>query len=104
MRIPIIGANIGLGTGIVLGAAAILVAPVVLPVVTGIVKSLAKAGIKGGLILYEKSKLAVEEAKETLEDLTAEARAEMAGEQEAEEGAAGRKKASLPMIKEGAKA
>lgn len=70
------------GTGLVIGAAAVLLAPVVLPVVTGVLKSLMKAGIKGGLILYEKGKVMAEETKETLEDLTAEARAEMSQERE----------------------
>lgn len=59
-------------------------APVVVPVVAGVAKTLTKAGIKGGLILYEKGKVAVAEAKETIEDLTAEAQAELAEEQEAE--------------------
>lgn len=66
-----------LGTGLLVGAAAVLLAPVVVPVVAGVLKSLVKAGIKGGLILFEKGKVMAEETRETLEDLTAEARAEM---------------------------
>jgi hypothetical protein len=77
MKLPAIG-NLNMGTGLVIGAAAVLLTPVVLPVAAGIVKSLAKAGIKGGLILYEKGKVAVEEAKETMEDLAAEAKSELA--------------------------
>ncbi|WP_051184391.1 DUF5132 domain-containing protein [Desulfatiglans anilini] len=71
------------GTGLAVGAAAVLLAPIILPVAGGVLKSLAKAGIKGGIILYEKGKLMVEETKETLEDLTAEAKSELAGEQAA---------------------
>ncbi len=63
-----------------IGAAAVLLAPVLLPAVAGVVKSLAKAGIKGGLIVYERGKVAIEEAKESIEDLTAEARAELSEE------------------------
>ena len=70
-------------TGLAIGAAAVLLAPIVLPVVAGVVKSLTKAGIKGGLILYEQSKVAFEEAKESIEDLTAEAKAELTHPEEA---------------------
>jgi hypothetical protein len=71
-----------LGTGLVIGAAAMLLAPVVIPVVSGVLKSLTKAGIKGGLMVYEKGKILAEETKETFEDLAAEAKAEMLGEEE----------------------
>jgi Protein of unknown function (DUF5132) len=64
--------------GLAIGAAAVLLAPILLPVVSGVLKSLTKAGIKGGLILYEKGRVALEEAKESVEDLTAEAKAELA--------------------------
>jgi hypothetical protein len=66
-----------MGTGLVIGAAAVLLTPVVFPVVAGVVKSLAKAGIKGSLMLYESGKVALEEAKETVEDLAAEAKSEL---------------------------
>jgi len=70
------------GTGLAIGAASVLLAPVVLPVLGGILKSLTKAGIKGGMILYEKGKLLAEETRETIEDLTEEAKAELnAGEE-----------------------
>ena len=84
MRLIGIPSGTQLLTGLAIGAAVVLIAPVVLPVVAGVAKSLAKAGIKGGLILYEKGKVAVAEAQETIEDLTAEAKAELAEEQEAE--------------------
>ncbi len=81
MRIPVLGNGMKLGTGLAVGAAAVLLAPVVLPVIGGVFKSLTKAGIKGGLIMYERGKLAVAEARETFDDLAAEARAEMDEEQ-----------------------
>ncbi len=65
------------GSGLAIGAASVILAPVVLPVVGGVLKSLTKAGIKGGMVLYEKGKLFAEEAKETVEDLTEEAKAEL---------------------------
>jgi Protein of unknown function (DUF5132) len=64
--------------GIIAGIGAVLLAPVVIPVVTGIGKPLAKSLIKGGIVLYEKSKGAVAELGESWEDMIAEARAELA--------------------------
>ena len=77
MKIFGINSGMQLGTGLAIGAVAILVAPVILPVAAGILKSLAKAGMKGGMILYEKGKVLAEETKETVEDLAAEARSEL---------------------------
>jgi hypothetical protein len=71
-----------LGTGLAIGVGAIILAPVVIPAVAAIVKPLLKAGIKGGLVLYDKSIVAIAEAKEVIEDLAAEARAEVSREQE----------------------
>jgi hypothetical protein len=71
--------NLAIGVGIV------LLAPIVLPVIGSIVKPVVKAAIKGGLVAYEGLRVAVAEAKESLEDLTAEARSEIAGEPAAEE-------------------
>jgi len=65
------------GSGLAIGAASVILAPIVLPVVGGVLKSLTKAGIKGGMVLYEKGKLFAEETKETVEDLTEEAKAEL---------------------------
>lgn len=64
--------------GIIAGIGAVLLAPVVVPVVAGIGKPIAKSLIKGGLVLFEKSRGAVAELGETWEDIVAEARAEMA--------------------------
>ncbi|MBN1104549.1 MAG: DUF5132 domain-containing protein [Deltaproteobacteria bacterium] len=80
MRLIPLPTGMQLVTGLAIGAAAVLLAPVVVPVVAGVAKSLAKAGIKGGLIVYEKGKIAMAEAMETVEDLTAEVKAEMAEE------------------------
>lgn len=56
-------------------------AAILLPVVVGFGKPVAKAAIKGGISLYERSKGALAEAGEVVEDLIAEARAELAEEQ-----------------------
>lgn len=66
--------------GIIAGIGAVLLAPVVIPVVGGVGKPVAKSLIKGGLALYEKSKGTFAEIGETFEDIVAEARAELADE------------------------
>jgi hypothetical protein len=61
------------------GIAAIVLLPVLIPVVAGkIGKPLAKATIKGGIVLYEKGKGVVAEVGESIEDIIAEAKAELA--------------------------
>ncbi len=71
-----------LGTpGIVAGIGALVLAPIVIPAIAKIGKPIAKAAIKGGITLYEKSIGTVAEAGEVLEDLVAEARAELADEE-----------------------
>lgn len=60
------------------GIAAIVLLPVAIPVVAGVGKPIAKAAIKGGILLYEKGKGVIAEAGESLEDLVAEAKAELA--------------------------
>lgn len=62
----------------VTGIAAIVLLPVLIPVVAGVGKLVAKAAIKGGILLYEKGKGVIAEAGESLEDLVAEAKAELA--------------------------
>ena len=64
------------------GIAAIVLLPVLVPVAGKVVKPLTKAAIKGGIVLYEKGKGVVAEVGESLEDIIAEANAELA---EAEE-------------------
>ena len=68
--------------GIIAGIGAVLLAPVLIPVVAGVGKPIAKSLIKGGMVLYEKSKGAFAELGETWEDMVAEARAEMADSKE----------------------
>ncbi len=69
------------------GIAAIVMLPVLIPVAAGkIGKPIAKATIKGGIVLYEKGKGVIAEVGESLEDIIAEAKAELAEEAaEAEE-------------------
>jgi hypothetical protein len=71
------------------GIAAIVMLPVLVPVVAGkFAKPLAKTTIKGGIVLYEKGKGIIAEVGESIEDIIAEAKAELA-EGEAEKAAAG---------------
>ncbi len=68
-------------TGLAIGIGTSVLAPVVVPVVASIAKPLAKAAIKGGLMLYERGKETFAEVGEMVEDIVAEAKAEMAEEQ-----------------------
>jgi hypothetical protein len=74
-----------LGAGLLVGVGAVLLVPVVLPVVATAIKPVAKAAIKGGILLYDKGKVAVAEIQETVEDLVAEAKAELAKQPVTEE-------------------
>lgn len=56
----VFGSRVNPGT-LAVGAAIVLLAPVVVPVVAGILKPLAKNTIKGGLLMYEKAKVATAE-------------------------------------------
>jgi hypothetical protein len=60
------------------GIAAIVLLPVLVPVAGKVAKPLAKAAIKGGIVIYEKGKGVLSEVGETLEDIIAEAKAELA--------------------------
>jgi hypothetical protein len=55
-----------------------VVAPVVIPVIAGAAKPLTKAAIKTGLILYKKGRETMAETLESMEDIVAEAKAEIA--------------------------
>ncbi len=68
------------------GIAAIVLLPVFVPVVAGVGKPVAKAAIKGGILLYEKGKGVIAEVGESLEDIMAEAKAELAEQHAAEQG------------------
>jgi hypothetical protein len=71
----------GILSGIGFGIGAAIIAPIVLPILSAGVKPMAKAMIKEGIMLYEKGKEVVEETRETVEDLIAEARSEVEASQ-----------------------
>jgi hypothetical protein len=71
----------GLSAGnLAIGAGVILLAPIVIPVIGSIAKPVIKSIIKGVLITYEGAKVTFAEAKESLDDITAEVRAEVSGD------------------------
>lgn len=79
--------GIKIGAGLAIGIGAVVLAPVVIPALAGVAKPLAKEIIKSGLTMYEKGKVMAAEARETLEDLAAEAQAEVILERREAEGA-----------------
>jgi hypothetical protein len=64
--------------GIAIGAGVVLLAPVVIPVIGAILKPITKAIIKGSLLAYESAKVSIAETREMVEDIAAEAKAEIA--------------------------
>jgi glucose dehydrogenase len=62
---------------VAMGAGVVLLAPVVIPVVGAILKPVAKALIKGSILAYEGAKVSIAETKETIEDIAAEAKADI---------------------------
>lgn len=64
--------------GIAIGVGAIILAPIVGPALAKTGKPVAKALVKGSILVYEKSKGALAEARESLEDIVAESKAELA--------------------------
>lgn len=64
--------------GLAIGVGAIVLAPILGPALAKAGKPAAKAVVKGGIVLYEKTKGAFAEAKESLEDIVAESKAELA--------------------------
>ncbi|NLI81282.1 MAG: DUF5132 domain-containing protein [Deltaproteobacteria bacterium] len=70
------------GAGLAVGIGAILLAPVLVPVVAAAAKPIIKAGIKGGMLLYAKTREIIAETQEVIEDLAAEAKSELAQEQQ----------------------
>ena len=69
-----------IGTGLAIGLGIIILAPAIAPAVAAVVRPVAKASIKSGIILIQKTMELIAEAKESVEDLTAEAQAELAEE------------------------
>jgi hypothetical protein len=78
-----------LAIGIAVGAAAVALAPVVLPAVATAARPLARTAVKTGIILFEQGQEIMAEGSEFLDDLIAEARAELEQETFQDEAAAG---------------
>ena len=74
----LLGGNLKAGTAMAVGAGVVLLAPVIIPAVASVLKPVAKAVIKGGMLAFENARIAVAETKETIEDIAAEARSEIA--------------------------
>jgi hypothetical protein len=74
----VMNVNLGLNPGtIALGAAAFFLGPMVIAAAGGILRAVTKTGIKSGVMLYEKGKRIAAETKETIDDIAAEAKAEV---------------------------
>jgi hypothetical protein len=73
-----------LGTGLAIGLGVLILAPVVAPAVAAVVRPMVKASIKSGMVLFEKTRELIAEAKESLEDLAAEAHAELTQQRQQE--------------------
>jgi len=73
----VFGTSLSMG-GIAIGAGVVLLAPVVIPVIGAILKPITKAIIKGSLLAYESAKVSIAETREMVEDIAAEAKAEIA--------------------------
>jgi hypothetical protein len=76
------------GKAMAIGMAAAVVAPVAIAALGGIARPLARAAIKSGILLFEKGRETVAEMGEVMEDLVAEARADIEESRAAEAGAA----------------
>ena len=74
----IFGGGLKTGSAMAIGAGVVLLAPIIIPAVASVLKPVAKAVIKGGMLAYENARVAVAETKETIEDIAAEARSEIA--------------------------
>ena len=70
-----------IGGSFAIGIGAAFLAPIVVPAIAGIIRPVAKAAIKGGMLAYEKVRVAGAETIENFEDLVAEAKAEIYEEQ-----------------------
>ncbi len=71
-----------IGTPILVGLGALLLAPLVLPAAGKIAKPLIKATVKSGLLMAQKGRELISEAMESLEDITAEVKAELIAERQ----------------------
>jgi hypothetical protein len=68
--------------GLVIGGAALILAPLFGSALAKVGKPIAKTAIKTGIVVYEKSKDVLAEAREVFEDLVAESKAELATAEE----------------------
>ena len=64
-------------SGLAIGVGSAIIGPLVAPALSKVAKPLAKAAIKGGLMLFETGKEKIAEAYEVVDDLLAEAKAEL---------------------------
>lgn len=64
-------------SGLAIGIGSAIIAPLVAPALSKAAKPLAKAAIKGGLMFFETGKEKIAEAYEVVDDLIAEAKAEL---------------------------
>ena len=69
-----------IGTGLAIGLGVLMLAPAIAPAVAAVVKPVAKASIKSAILLFEKATELIAEAKESVDDLAAEAHAELVQE------------------------
>ncbi len=67
-------------TGLAIGIGTTIIGPMVIKVLASVAKPLTKAAIKGGITLYETNKEKLAEMKEMVDDLAAEAHAEVEAE------------------------
>jgi hypothetical protein len=79
-------------SGLAIGIGSAIIAPLVIPALSKAAKPLAKAAIKGGLVLFETGKEKLAEAQELMDDLLAEAKAELEAPEAESPAVKGRKK------------
>jgi len=65
---------------LVAGAVGVMIAPIILPTILRLGRPVAKSAIKASIMLYQQAREGAAEFVETLEDLAAEAQAEIAAE------------------------
>jgi hypothetical protein len=86
------GISEGLGESLVpnllIGAAAIILAPIVVPAMLAGMRPVAKTLVKGGVLVYDKTREMMAEVSEQMGDLVAEARSELTAAAAAAESAA----------------
>ena len=64
-------------SNVLIGAAAIVLAPIVVPAVLAGMRPVAKTLVKGGVMVYDKTREMVAEVGEQMGDIVAEARSEL---------------------------